>query len=126
MMAALDERRGDVAIGACPQRASSARKFAWTLMRSISGLRFEDITSGFRIYRRKAIDVLSSAEATLLDYQDIGVLLMLQSDNCHIVEVSVVMYQRSNGASRIFSSWGVVFSYMAQSLLLGLSKRLVR
>ena len=68
----------DVAIGACTQRGSTLRKIAWSLMKKTSGLTLEDLTSGFRAYNRKAIDELAGWQATLLDYQDIGVLLLLQ------------------------------------------------
>lgn len=113
----------DVAIGACSQRGSVMRKIAWMMMKKASGLSLEDITSGFRVYNRKAIHKLASWQATLLDYQDIGVLLLLQSQNITIVDVEVTMLPRSNGKSRIFYSWGMVMYYMCHTLLLGLSKR---
>ena len=113
----------DVSIGACTQRGSRLRKIAWVLMKQASGLTLEDITSGFRVYNRRAIRELSSRRATLLDYQDVGVLLLLQSRGLTIVDVNVTMQDRRNGASRIFRSWLIVFYYMCQTLLLGLTKR---
>jgi glycosyltransferase involved in cell wall biosynthesis len=113
----------DVSIGACTQRGSRLRKIAWVLMKQASGLALEDITSGFRVYNRRAIRELSSRRATLLDYQDVGVLLLLQSRGLTIVDVNVTMQDRRNGASRIFRSWLIVFYYMCQTLLLGLTKR---
>lgn len=98
----------DVAIGACTERGSKMRKVAWALMKYSSGLALEDITSGFRVYNRKAIEELTDRRATLLDYQDVGVLLLLQSRGLSIVDVQVVMQARQNGGSRIFSSWLVV------------------
>jgi hypothetical protein len=113
----------DVSIGACTQRGSRLRKIAWVLMKQASGLALEDITSGFRVYNRRAIRELSSRRATLLDYQDVGVLLLLQSRGLTIVDVEVTMLDRRNGGSRIFRSWLIVFYYMCQTLLLGLTKR---
>jgi glycosyltransferase involved in cell wall biosynthesis len=117
------EGAADVSIGACTQRGSMLRKIAWVLIKSTSGLTLEDITSGFRAYNRKAIGELSKPRATLLDYQDVGVLLLLQARGLSIVDVNVDMQDRRNGGSRIFRSWIIVFYYMCQTLLLGLTKR---
>ena len=113
----------DIAIGACTRRGSSMRKIAWLLMKKASGLSLEDITSGFRVYNKQAMTELASWRATLLDYQDVGVLLLLQSKGLDIVDVEVEMRARRNGKSHIFNSWMVVIYYMCQTLILGLSKR---
>ena len=113
----------DVAIGACTQRGSMLRRIAWVMMKKVSGLSLEDVTSGFRVYNRRAIGELASWRATLLDYQDIGVLLLLQSRGLRIVDVKVAMQPRMNGRSRVFHSWLMVGYYMCQTLLLGLTKR---
>jgi glycosyltransferase involved in cell wall biosynthesis len=113
----------DVAIGACTRRGSLLRRFAWVLMKQTSGLSLEDITSGFRVYNRRAMITLARRRATLLDYQDIGVLLLLQSQGLAIVDVKVTMQERRNGRSRVFHSWLMVIYYMCNTLLLGLSKR---
>ncbi|MDG1387982.1 MAG: glycosyltransferase family 2 protein [Halioglobus sp.] len=113
----------DVSIGACTERGSLMRKFAWILMKNFSGLTLEDITSGLRVYNRKAIRELAGWRATLLDYQDIGVLLLLQSKGVRIADVKVPMQPRLNGKSRVFNSWVMVIYYMCQTLILGLSKR---
>jgi glycosyltransferase involved in cell wall biosynthesis len=113
----------DVSIGTCPERGSVLRKIAWSLMRRASGLTLEDITSGFRVYNRLAIRRLASWRASMLDYQDVGVLLFLQSHGLKIVDVPAQMRARDNGASRIFRSWTIVAYYMCHTLLLGVSKR---
>jgi glycosyltransferase involved in cell wall biosynthesis len=113
----------DVSIGTCTSRGSLLRKIAWVMMKKCSGLTLEDITSGYRVYNRKAIRELASWQATLLDYQDIGVLLLLQSKGMRIVDVETPMQPRRNGKSHIFSSWLTVMYYMIQTLTLGLSKR---
>jgi glycosyltransferase involved in cell wall biosynthesis len=113
----------DVAIGACTNRGSMLRRIAWIMMKQASGLTLEDITSGFRVYNRKAIRQLASWRATLLDYQDIGVLLLLQSKGIRIVDVKVTMQPRRSGKSRVFHSWLMVIYYMCLTLMLGFSKR---
>ncbi len=79
LMKALETVGADVAIGSCLARGSRLRKIAWVLLKLISGLKLEDVTSGFRIYNRKALKQLVSREATMFEYQDIGVLVYLQS-----------------------------------------------
>ncbi|MFT4822917.1 MAG: glycosyltransferase involved in cell wall biosynthesis [Alcanivorax sp.] len=119
----VTEGVADVSIGACILRGSISRHIAWRMMKKTSGLSLEDITSGFRVYNLDAIKVLANWRATLLDYQDIGVLLLLQSHGLKIVDVKVNMPARKNGTSRVFHSWLMVIYYMCQTLLLGLSKR---
>lgn len=116
----------DVAIGSYTERGSMLRKIAWALMKRASGLSLDDITSGFRVYNHKAIRELASRRATFLDYQDIGVLLLLQSKGIRIANVAVTMQPRRDGKSRLFHSWHTVLYYMCHTLLLGLSKRPIR
>lgn len=112
----------DMVIGAFPERASRARRIAWHWFRWISRLGLTDLTSGFRHYNRRAMAVLASPEATLLDYQDVGTLLLLRRRGLHIVEVPVSMQSRVSGKSRIFSSWFKVGRYMAVTTVLCLSR----
>lgn len=126
LMKALETSDADVAIGSCLTRGSGLRKIAWVLLKLVSGLRLEDVTSGFRIYNRKAIELLVSREATMFEYQDVGVLVYLQSRGLKIIDVPVEMRPRLSGASRVFFSWRTVIYYMYYTLLLGLSKRRIR
>jgi glycosyltransferase involved in cell wall biosynthesis len=112
----------DVVIGAFPQRASRARRIAWGWFRVLTGLGLTDLTSGFRCYSGAALEVLSSSEATLFDYQDVGTLLLLRRAGISMVEVPVMMNQRVAGKSRIFNSWLSVGRYMAVTTLLCLSR----
>ncbi|MEY3219559.1 MAG: hypothetical protein RIT27_916 [Pseudomonadota bacterium] len=112
----------DVVIGAFPQRGSVARQVAWSLFRLLSGISLEDLTSGFRAYNQRAIKLLASPKATLLDYQDLGVLLLLHTEGLRIQEIPVEMRARSLGKSRIFSSWWAVASYMFYTLTLCIAK----
>lgn len=118
----INEDRADVVIGSFPQRGSGARKVAWAFFRLLTGLAYEDLTSGLRAYNRSAIFALSLRKATLLDYQDMGVLLMLSRSGFRIIDVPVVMRPRLEGKSKVFDSWFTVFRYMFQTLVLCLSK----
>jgi hypothetical protein len=108
----------DVVIGACPPRVSWARRLAWGYFRALSGIGLEDLTSGFRAYNRAAIDRLALPDAALLDYQDVGVLLILRHQGLRIREVPVTMRERNNGKSRVFNSWLTVIRYMLRTSLL--------
>lgn len=112
----------DVVIGACPARGSFMRHLAWRYFRLLTGFAFEDLTSGFRYYNRRACDVLAHGEATLLDYQDLGVLLLLHRAGLRVQEVPVAMNPRQFGASRVFYSWWSVGRYMAETTLLCLAR----
>jgi len=117
------KKEADITIGACTKRGSKARKIAWTLIKQASGLRLEDLTSGFRVYDRRAIRRLAKWQATLFEYQDVGVLAMLQASDLVIKDVEVKMLPRRHGKSRIFHSWPSVFYYMSYTLLLSITKR---
>lgn len=89
----------------------------------MTGLDIMDLTSGFRAYNRKALEVLTRREATLLDYQDLGVLLILRKAGLHFHEVPVTMCRRQNGHSRVFHTWGAVLWYLLYSGVISVSKR---
>ena len=110
-------------IGTCPARGSSMRHIAWWILRKLSGLKFADLTSGLRAYDHGAASLLASRQASILDYQDVGVLVLLKRYGYVGSEVPVSMARRLSGRSKVFSSWAKVFSYMAYSILLAVSKR---
>ena len=116
-------QQADVSIGTCTRRGSVLRQIAWVIMKRVSGLSLEDITSGFRVYNRKAIEILAAKPATLLEYQDVGVLMLLQSKGASITDVEVSMSPRRSGISRIFHSWASVTYYISYTLLLSITKR---
>ena len=118
----LANDQADVSIGAFPERASRARRFAWSYFRWLTGLQLEDITSGFRAYNHAAMTLLASHEASLLDYQDVGVLLILRRKGLRTVEVPVSMQPRTMGASKVFRSWLVVGKYLLQASLLCIAR----
>lgn len=118
----LARGEADVVIGSYPARASLARRIAWRYLRWLGGIALGDITSGFRAYNRTAIERLSEPDATLLDYQDIGVLLILCRAGLRLQEVSVTMKPRLHGHSRVFDTWWTVGRYMVQTSLLCLAR----
>lgn len=115
-------RDADVVIAACPSRGSRARHIAWAYFRFLTGFELDDLTSGFRYYNARACRLLAMEEATLLDYQDVGVLLLLQHAHFRIAEIPVAMNPRKHGASRVFASWWTVAVYMAETSLLCLAR----
>lgn len=116
----------DVVVGSCPERGSRLQHLAWRLMRLTSGLRCLDITSGYRAMNHITIRLMAGQSANHIQYQDVGVLLMLDRAGLRLSEIPVTMPRRADGKSRIFSSWVVVIYYMAQTLMLGFSKRRAR
>jgi glycosyltransferase involved in cell wall biosynthesis len=121
LLEALHQQSCDVMVGECVSRGSWARHVAWELFRFLSGIDLRDLTSGLRAYNRNAIELLSSKIATLLEYQDIGVLMLLHHANLTVKEVNIVMQPRLDGHSRIFSSWWVVGKYMLHTFILTLA-----
>jgi glycosyltransferase involved in cell wall biosynthesis len=121
LLAPIDAGDCDVVIGAYPQRGSLLRQFAWSLFRQLSGITLEDLTSGLRAYNQPAITLLASPAATLLEYQDLGVLLLLHRAGLKIQEVPTLMYPRINGHSRIFNTWWAVGKYMLHTGILCLA-----
>ena len=112
----------DVVIGAYPQRGSWLRQIAWALSRRLSGIPLRDLTSGLRAYNQIAMTLLATPAATLFDYQDMGVLMLLYKANLRIQEIPILMYPRTNGHSRIFNSWWAVSRYMLHTAVLCLAK----
>lgn len=123
LVTAIQAENNNVVIGACTSRGSRSRRIAWFLLRHMSGVGLEDLTSGFRIYDGEAIKLLGGWRANYLDYQDVGVLALLLSKGLTVGDIQVPMLARANGGSKIFRSWGVVVYYMLHTAVLSLSKR---
>ena len=107
-----------VAIGTYPQRLSAAKRLAWRYFQLLTGIGVQDFTSGLRVYDRHAIRALASRQASLLDYQDLGVLMLLRKKGLKLHEVPTVMSPRRTGGSRVFSSWPMVARYMLHTTVL--------
>ena len=113
----------DVVIGSCISRGSASKQIAWPFLRKLSGLDIQDLTSGFRAYSRKAMALLLTNESFILDYQDVGVLLLCRKHKLRITEVQVLMCQREYGKSRVFRNMFLVINYFLSTLFLIGTKR---
>ncbi len=118
LLGPLRSGQAEVVIGSCPARVSQGRTWVWRFFRTLTGLAIEDITSGFRAYSPRAVAVLAGDSATLLDYQDVGVLLLMRRFGLGMVEVPVDMHPRCNGISRLFHSWLAVLRYMVATTVI--------
>jgi glycosyltransferase involved in cell wall biosynthesis len=117
----LDSHRNsqtNVVIGTCAERLSTAKRIAASYFHAITGIGVRDFTSGLRVYDRRALRALASREASLLDYQDLGVLMLLRRRGLSVLEVPTVMSPRRTGGSRVFSSWLMVARYMLHTTVL--------
>jgi len=88
----------------------------------LAGFNINDLTSGYRLYDHQALAVVASKEATLLEYQDVGVLLLLAKHHFKVIEIETSMSSRSMGVSRIFKSWLHITYYLLYTSILCLSK----
>lgn len=118
LFAAQARSGASVVIGTCLERLSRAKRLAWWYLRTLTGLKLQDLTSGLRLYDQRAMDVLAGPEASLLDYQDIGVLMLLARNGLPVEETPVSMRERRDGHSRVFASWLVVARYMMHTTIL--------
>jgi len=121
----LMERLGqsDVVTGASPERGGFGKNLVWNILRSLSGLAVQDMTSGFRAYSGKAMALLTGYESLLIDYQDVGVLLLCFNNGLGLAEVPVKMNPRQYGSSRIFSNAMEIIRYLFSTFYLIGAKR---
>ncbi len=119
----MEQEKSDVVIGSFTERGSWQRQLAWRFFKKLTDLDFDDLTSGFRAYNKEAVELLASPDATLLDYQDVGVLLLLQKKGFVITEIKTIMLPRTTGHSRVFSTWFAVFKYLLHSIILSFCRR---
>ncbi|RYE41889.1 MAG: glycosyltransferase [Hyphomicrobiales bacterium] len=113
--------QGDVVVSYLPARNSWPRRMAWQWFRWLTGFGLRDFVSGFRLYNRAAMQVAVSADATLLDYQDIGTLLLMRRRGLLVTEVALQMHSTQVDRSKIFRSWANAIRYVAASTLLCLA-----
>ena len=126
LLEVLDQADTDVVIGTYAKRLSFAKRIAWWYFRLLTGLPVQDFTSGLRAYNRRAVRALCSREASLLDYQDMGVLMLLYEKGFRLRESPALMSPRRVGHSRVFASWFVVARYMLHTTVLCFSRISVR
>lgn len=104
-------------------QASLARRAGWQWLRWLSGLGLQDFASGMRVYQRSAMQAATSAQAGLLDHQDIGSLLLMRRHGLRIREVPLTLHSARVDRSGIFRSWAKALRYMATSSLVGMAHR---
>jgi glycosyltransferase involved in cell wall biosynthesis len=126
LLTTLRRSGANVVIGTYAQRMSSARRLAGRYFRLLTRLEVMDFTSGLRAYDRRAVRSLASREASLLDYQDMGVLMLLSKKGLALHEAPTVMSPRRAGASRVFASWLLVARYMLHTTVLCVAQLGVR
>ena len=100
--------------------AGAARRMARRWFRRLAGFELRDLSCSFRYYNQAAMRMLASREATLLDYQDLGILLLLRRAGLRIVEVPVTESIDSSDASRSAGSWISIARHLTVAALLGL------
>lgn len=122
LLAAQETTQADLVIGSAPERLSRPKRIARLYFRLIAGLEVRDFTSGFRLYSARAARLLCFRHATLFDYQDLGVLMLLKNYGLRVVEAKVTMSERNHGMSRVFSSWAHVARYMLLTTLVCMAR----
>jgi len=118
LLKSLRRTGSNVVIGTYSARMSAARRLAGRYFRLLTQMNVQDFTSGLRAYDRRAVRALASREASLLDYQDMGVLMLLSKKGLILHEVPTLMSPRRTGASRVFASWLLVARYMLHTTVL--------
>jgi len=101
----------DIAVGSCAERASRLRKACWVVLRRLSGVTIEDVTSGFRAYSVRAFKKFAEFSEANIEYQDIGVLLLARRFRLRMGEVPVRMQSRRGGESKVFPNLSSVARY---------------
>ena len=121
--------QADVVLGvATHMRRRPRLAAAW--FRHLTGLALSDVGANFRHYNRRALTVLASREATLLDYADLGALLLARRAGLRISEmpltagtlgaqIATPLLQSQPAA---FATWSGTARYLAVTTLLCLAR----
>lgn len=115
--------KSGVVIGADQRRGGRGKKAIWKFLRLFSGLDANDLTSGFRAYSKEALELLVGYDSLLMDYQDVGVLLLCRNAGIKISEIPVKMKQRVHGNSKVFRNGLAIVHYLLTTLFLIGAKR---
>jgi glycosyltransferase involved in cell wall biosynthesis len=107
----------DIVIGCCPERVGVLRKTCWFILKKLSGIKVQDVTSGFRAYNRKAFKRFAEFSQANIEYQDVGVLLLAHSFGLNIAEVSTPMRCRIGGKSKVFPNMTSIAKYFLITLV---------
>ncbi len=114
----------DIVVGGDISRAGITKRWCWQIMKTLSGLDVTDITSGFRIYNKKAMELLLSPECLNLEYQDLGVLFTAKTMGLRITEVPVKMAARSAQNSKVFPGGFSILRYLIITMIFILARKL--
>ncbi len=106
------EQGYDIVVGADNSRVGLLRRICWKILKKLSGLEINDITSGFRSYSRKSMQKLISYSFLNLEYQDVGVLFMAKEKGLRSIEVPVKMMERVGKKSRVFPGLFSIIRYL--------------
>lgn len=118
LLAEMAKGRADVVIGGCLSRADPLRRAALAGLRRLGGFGTADLTSGLRVYNARAMRALLTPRAVALNYQDVGVLLLLRQAGLAVAEIEAPMRRRAHGRSHIFHSPAPMLAHVWQSVLL--------
>ena len=118
LLAEMAKGRADVIVGSCLSRADPLRRAALALLRRLGDFGTADLTSGLRVYNERAMRTLLSPRAVALNYQDVGVLLLLRQAELVVAEIEAPMRRRAHGRSHIFRSPALMLAHVWQSVLL--------
>ena len=108
LLQAIQEKRCDMVIGSRFLEVESFRttwcrrlgiRFFDLLFRALVNLRITDSTSGFRLYNRKSLEVLSRYYSS--DYPEPDAIVLLKKNGLKVCEVGVAMREREHGCSSI-------------------------
>ena len=112
----------DVVLGVHPERGSRWRQAASHWCHIIAGFELNILDYGCRYYNRQAIEILAASEATLMDHQEVGLLMLLRQAGLSIAEVPVSTSNAQIGKSAKRHTWFNV----ARHTLIAALYRLVR
>ena len=108
LLETMQETRCDMVIGSRFLEVESFRttwcrrlgiKVFDLLFRALVNLRITDSTSGFRLYNRKSLEVLSRYYSS--DYPEPDAIVLLNKSGLKVCEVGVAMREREHGCSSI-------------------------
>lgn len=108
LLQTMQEKRCDMVIGSRFLEVESFRttwcrrlgiRFFDLLFRTLVNLRITDSTSGFRLYNRKSLEVLSRHYSS--DYPEPDAIVLLKKNGLRICETGVTMREREHGCSSI-------------------------
>ena len=118
LLAEMAQGRADVVIGSCLSRTDALRRAALALLRRLGAFGMADLTSGLRVYNEQAMRALLTPQAVALNYQAVGVLLLLRQAGRAVAEIEAPMRQRAHGRSHIFHSPAPMLAHVWQSIWL--------